>query len=219
MKAKLSRSLSTSSTSGVKALASKLDKDNKENRRLSVGRVYAGADSENNDFETVRFRSPNVLRHGRRCHSELTSTSTAELLAQFVASRMNEKASPEPLSEQETSSPKKIHTPLPRSTEETTRPIMSIHKETGILQVNMMWSCTKCSFAYNAMDKDVCEICTLPRSPVNNNNKEKSVSWRFFDTFDIKIMLNPSQNWGKTHLRVEFYTIQQKPVKMFRYFF
>lgn len=66
-----------------------------------------------------------------------------------------------------------IHTPLPRSSQETTRPIMSVHKETGILQVNMMWSCTKCSFAYNAMDNDVCEICNLPRSPVNNNNQKK----------------------------------------------
>ena len=42
-------------------------------------------------------------------------------------------------------------------------------------QVNMMWSCTKCSFAYNEMDKDVCENCTLPRSPINNH-KAKAVS-------------------------------------------
>jgi hypothetical protein len=26
------------------------------------------------------------------------------------------------------------------------------------------------------MDSDVCEICNLPRSPVNNNVKEKKVS-------------------------------------------
>ena len=130
VRAKLSRSLSTSNTSVKVSTLKATEEKKKENlRRLSTGKIVGDPSC---DFENVKFRSPSVLRNGRRCHSELTSASTAELLAQFVASRLNEK----PTLETSKSLSTKIHTPLPRSTEETTRPIMSIHKETGILQVS-----------------------------------------------------------------------------------
>ena len=132
VRAKLSRSLSTSATSPFSPKPSK--NVDKENRRLSIDKIIPKPTSI--EFETVKLRSPNVLRTGRRCQSELTSASTAELLAQFVASRLNETSSERNVVEADQSSPTKIHTPLPRSTEETTRPIMSVHKETGILQVN-----------------------------------------------------------------------------------
>jgi len=80
--------------------------------------------------DVVKLRTPQGARRPeRRCHSELTSPSTAELLAKFVASRIHEK--PEPIPEPRLTT---IHAPLPRSREEQTIPIMSVHKETGILQ-------------------------------------------------------------------------------------
>ena len=90
VKAKLSRSLSTSSASAsasaspvvpTKSSALKASGDNSA-RRLSVGKLSSSVVSAD-----VKLRSPNVLRNGRRCQSEVTSASTAELLAQFVASR------------------------------------------------------------------------------------------------------------------------------------
>ena len=90
VKAKLSRSLSTSSASASasgspviapKSSALKASADNSA-RRLSVGRLSSGV-----VVADVKLRSPNVARNSRRCKSELTSASTAELLAQFVASR------------------------------------------------------------------------------------------------------------------------------------
>ena len=137
VRAKLSRSLSTSATSPFTSKPSK--NVDKENRRLSIDKIILKPSSI--EFETVKLRSPNVLRSvGRRCHSELTSASTAELLAQFVASRLNETLASSNVVETDQSTPTKIHTPLPRSTEETTRPIMSVHKETGILQVTFFVS-------------------------------------------------------------------------------
>ena len=86
----------------------------------------------------VKLRSPNVLRNGRRCQSELASASTAELLAQFVASRLNDKPPGKEPTTTESATATAIHTPVPRSSQETTRPIMSVHKETGILQGRMI---------------------------------------------------------------------------------
>ena len=75
--------------------------------------------------------------------------------AQFVASRTNPSAeAEEALEKEEEIKAKKVevtkkHTPLPKAMEDTTQPIMYIDKKTGLLQVDMMWTCTKCSFAYN----------------------------------------------------------------------
>lgn len=47
--------------------------------------------------------------------------------------------------------------------EDTTQPIMYIDKKTGLLQVDMMWTCTKCSFAYNKVEATKCEVCSVQR--------------------------------------------------------
>lgn len=57
----------------------------------------------------------------------------------------------------------KKHTPLPKAMEDTTQPIMYIDKKTGFLQVDMMWTCTKCSFAYNKVEATKCEVCSVQR--------------------------------------------------------
>ena len=58
----------------------------------------------------------------------------------------------------------KKHTPLPKAMEDTTQPIMYIDKKTGFLQVDMMWTCTKCSFAYNKVEATKCEVCNVQRA-------------------------------------------------------
>ena len=44
-----------------------------------------------------------------------------------------------------------------------TRPILSVDRETGIINVDQMWTCSKCSFAYNKNAADKCDICTSSR--------------------------------------------------------
>ena len=66
---------------------------------------------------------------------------------------------------------KKLHKPLPKAMEDTTQPIMYINQKTGILQVDMMWTCTKCSYAYNKVEAAKCEVCNISR-PLS---KEESI--------------------------------------------
>ncbi len=134
--AKLSRSLSAFSTSPILVEeASQSSPGNKENHKPA-----GGADPDN----SVKYRHSSSLsrRPGRRCCSEITSSSTSALLAQFVAQRVHEKP-------QEANLPSvralNIHSPLPKSRNEQTIPIMSIHKETGVLEGNMLKSL---SFTY-----------------------------------------------------------------------
>ena len=112
------------------------------------------------DAQVVQLRA-NRHHAQRRCHSEVTPSKTAELLAQFVASRANPAPAKEP--EKKVEDLKK-HTPLPKAMEDTTQPIMYIDKTTGFLQVDMMWTCTKCSFAYNKVETTKCEVCNVQRA-------------------------------------------------------
>ena len=68
---------------------------------------------------------------------------------------------------------KKLHTPLPKAMEDTTQPIMYIDKKTGLLQVDMMWTCTKCSFAYNKVEDAKCEVCSVQRPSTKSEHVEK----------------------------------------------
>ena len=124
VRAKLSRSLS--SAASIAASASR------------------GA-QQPNDTEKV------VLRKGstpRRCQSEVTSPTTAQLLAQFVANRTSNGPVNNVASKGATpKSPDKV------------QPIVSVDKETGIIAVNKKWTCTKCSYAYNPIDATVCDVC------------------------------------------------------------
>ena len=52
---------------------------------------------------------------------------------------------------------------MPKATEDLTQPIMYIDKKTGVLSVDMMWTCTKCSFAYNKVEENKCEVCRVQR--------------------------------------------------------
>ena len=40
---------------------------------------------------------------------------------------------------------------------------MYIDKKTGVLSVDMMWTCTKCSYAYNKVEDTKCEVCRVKR--------------------------------------------------------
>ncbi len=118
----------------------------------------------------------------RRCKSEIhsPSTSTAELLAQFVATRngfrgggsMEEAAdgdTPPELPPKTTAVRplSMLHSPLPpkHASSSETQPILSVDRETGIIAVDQMWTCSKCSYAYNRNAADRCDICTTTRSP------------------------------------------------------
>ena len=110
----------------------------------------------------------------RRCQSEVTPAKTAELLAKFVASRTMDHKAPAPSSvkkvEAELEAAKK-HQPLPKATEDLTQPIMYIDKKTGVLSVDMMWTCTKCSFAYNKIEAGRCEVCSVVRTSSNSSSR------------------------------------------------
>lgn len=69
----------------------------------------------------------------------------------------------------------KKYTPLPKATEDTTQPIMYIDKETGLLQVDMMWTCTKCSFAYNKVEATKCEVCNVRRPLPKEESSEEDI--------------------------------------------
>ena len=55
------------------------------------------------------------------------------------------------------------NTSRPKATEDLTQPIMYIDKKTGVLSVDMMWTCTKCSYAYNKVEDTKCEVCRVKR--------------------------------------------------------
>lgn len=130
--AKLSRSLSAFSTTPILVgEASPLLPGNKENHKPS-----AEADPHSLSDNSVKYRHSSLSqRPGRRCCSEITSSSTAALLAQFVAQRVKEKPQEVNLSSVRALN---IHSPLPKSRNEQTIPIMSIHKETGVLEGNIL---------------------------------------------------------------------------------
>ena len=90
---------------------------------------------------------------------QVTPAKTAELLAQFVASRTQPPSGKTVEVEEKKPENKNVkkHTPLPKATEDLTQPIMYIDKKTGVLRlvmdscwvwfrVDMMWTCTKCDF-------------------------------------------------------------------------
>lgn len=41
-----------------------------------------------------------------------------------------------------------------------TQPILSVDHDTGIIAVNTMWLCDKCSYAYNNMEEENCAVCS-----------------------------------------------------------
>eukprot|EP00095_Tigriopus_kingsejongensis_P005938 maker-scaffold316_size209483-snap-gene-1.35 protein:Tk05938 transcript:maker-scaffold316_size209483-snap-gene-1.35-mRNA-1 annotation:"PREDICTED: calpain-D-like" len=131
-------------------------------------------------------QTPTQGTRARRCQSEVTSTHTAQLLAQFVAarttheSRLSPECAPElperpspltaaaltgrnarptaPRSQREL-----IHSPLPKHAIWHSRPILSVDKDTGILAVNHMWACPLCAFAYNPDPLAACQNCHSSR--------------------------------------------------------
>jgi hypothetical protein len=130
--AKLSRSLSSFTASPILVEeAAQSSPGNKENcKPTKEPDSYLWSDS------SVKYRhSSSSQRPGRRCCSEITSSSTAALLAQFVAQRVKEKPQEVNLSSAKALN---IHSPLPKSRNEQTIPIMSIHKETGVLEGNYL---------------------------------------------------------------------------------
>ena len=91
-------------------------------------------------------------------------------MAAFVASRSKgsadeESDSPPPdLPPKKSSSQHQRPLPLPQQQSSSeTRPILSVDRETGIIAVDQMWTCSKCSFAYNKNTADKCDICTSSR--------------------------------------------------------
>jgi hypothetical protein len=167
VKAKLSRSLSnTSSFKENIAVPPALSNGNKVTLR---SRKTTPAPIEKS-----------LSKSSRRCKSEIHSPgSTAELLAQFVATRRgqhnggfgeysdtNADTSPPPELPPKTRPLSMLHSPLPpKHSSSETQPIMSVDRETGIIAVDQMWTCAKCSYAYNKNAAEKCDICTMSRSP------------------------------------------------------
>lgn len=189
VRAKLSRSLSSSSTplsnsnSAAAFKAIKSSGGSAESRRTRRGSGPCGTPTTSSDKEGCVVLRPNVSRASaafdRRCRSEVTPASTAELLARFVASRsglvmMEDNKAKEAVDMERKD--KMLHSPLPKATEDTTQPIMYIDKKTGILAVDMMWTCTKCAYAYNKVEMAKCEVCHLTRTPSSTNLKKEEHS-------------------------------------------
>ena len=89
---------------------------------------------------------------------------------------------------------KKLHKPLPKAMEDTTQPIMYINQKTGILQVDMMWTCTKCSFAYNKVEAAKCEVCNISRQvgkeePIENGGGAQMVNTELIKVSAFKLQL------------------------------
>ena len=108
------------------------------------------------------------------CICNLATTAwLQELLAAFVASRSKGSADEESDSPPPDLPPKKSSShpqrpqlqPVPpqQQSSSETRPILSVDRETGIIAVDQMWTCSKCSFAYNKNAADKCDICTSSR--------------------------------------------------------
>lgn len=58
------------------------------------------------------------------------------------------------------------HAILPKTLEDgQTKMILSVDKSTGIIAVDPMWVCLKCSYAYNRKAMNNCDNCKTPRSP------------------------------------------------------
>ena len=70
---------------------------------------------------------------------QVTPAKTAELLAQFVASRTQPPSGKTVEVEEKKPENKNVkkHTPLPKATEDLTQPIMYIDKKTGVLRLVM----------------------------------------------------------------------------------
>ena len=81
----------------------------------------------------------------------------------------------------------KKHTPLPKAMEDTTQPIMYIDKTTGFLQVDMMWTCTKCSYAYNKVEAHKCEVCNMERVLPKENQEETDNDIQLVNSEVIKV--------------------------------
>ena len=92
-------------------------------------------------------------------------------MAAFVASRSKGSADEESDSPPPDLPPKKSSSQHQRphnqqqqqQSSSETRPILSVDRETGIINVDQMWTCSKCSFAYNKNAADKCDICTSSR--------------------------------------------------------
>ena len=106
------------------------------------------------------------------CICDLLLLLRQELLAAFVASRSKGSADEESDSPPPDLPPKKSssHPQRPQlqpvqqqQSSSETRPILSVDRETGIIAVDQMWTCSKCSFAYNKIAADKCDICTSSR--------------------------------------------------------
>ena len=165
VKAKLSRSLSLTSTSHAVTSVSK------ENRLPPINR------HECSPPPPPQLRDNNNKDRRRRCKSEVTasssstppsstSSSTAELLAQFVARKSHADS---PTTSKDPRNNAHYHRKL--SPKNTLRPIMSVDAETGIIAVNQMWICDKCSYAYNDSKEDDCDVCKLPKPKAADDDK------------------------------------------------
>ena len=66
------------------------------------------------------------------------------------------------------------------SSSSATHAIMSVDKETGIIAVNQVWTCVKCSYAYNDLQLQRCDICQGERttSTTTTNNSSPATNGR-----------------------------------------
>ena len=105
--------------------------------------------------------------NSRGCKSELSSPSTAHLLAEFVTIRSNNMSKEEEKSAHKMSTTSNqdssVHTTNTDNANVSmytnTQPIMTVDHDTGIIAVNKMWTCDKCSYAYNTMETEKCDVC------------------------------------------------------------
>ena len=162
---------------------------------------------EENKALKTGLRDHKVTTKPRRCRSELSSPTTAQLLADFVASRCNN-----PTKEGRVNScSDKIHTTSnvksPNKCIVTnynsnnindiklsnTQPILSVDHNTGIIAVNTKWTCDKCSYAYNDMKADKCDICECS-SVIMEAIEKVSHSGEGECVKNVKVKREPSKN-------------------------
>ena len=187
VKTKLSRSFSFAACASLNtspplaneifAPTKSLSRGEKENSRPKLSKF--GSFQNESVAELKLSRQPNTqlkeifsaTDHSRRCKSELSSPTTAQLLAEFVASRSHSIPREDNISnlcENKMSTTSNRNSSVTNSSVgdidkakiNNTQPIMTVDHDTGIIAVNTMWTCDKCSYAYNPMSIEKCKVCS-----------------------------------------------------------
>lgn len=58
--------------------------------------------------------------------------------------------------------------------EAAVQPILSVDRDTGIIAVNKMWSCSRCSYAYNSVTAGSCDVCCRQRFVESRSNSKST---------------------------------------------